>query len=81
MSGRHAMAVRAVEGLGSGADEGLNDVCLVFSEVLVRIAGAVIAGVKPAAIFTLPMRVFAAGKWHPLLHLLSVTTSLTFAIA
>ena len=66
MSGRHAMAVRFGEGLGASADECLNDVCLAFSEVLVRMAGAVIAGVKPAAIFTLPMRAYAAGKWRQL---------------
>ena len=66
MSGRHAMAVRIDEGLGDAADARLNDVCLVFSEILVRMAGAVIAGVKPAAIFTLPMRAFAAGKWRQL---------------
>ena len=61
MSGRHAMAVRLAEGLGEAADTGLNDACLAFSEVLVRMAGAVIAGVKPAAIFTLPMRAYASG--------------------
>ena len=66
MSGRHAMAVRLAEGLGEAADTGLNDACLAFSEVLVRMAGAVIAGVKPAAIFTLPMRAYASGKWREL---------------
>lgn len=66
MSGRHAMAVRFNEGLGAAADESLNDVCRAFSEILVRMAGAVIAGVKPAAIFTIPMRAYCAGKWRQL---------------
>lgn len=66
MSGRHAMSVRFAEGLGEAADAQLNDACLAFSEVLVRVAGTVIAGVKPAAIFTLSMRTYVAGKWRQL---------------
>lgn len=64
MSGRHAMAIRLSEGLAGGYDEELNDVCLTFAESLVRLAGGVIAGVKPAALFSIPMKAFSAGQWR-----------------
>lgn len=68
MSGRHAMAVRLVDGLGLGCDERLNDVCIAFAETLVRMAGGVITGAKPAAIFSMPMRAYAGGKWRHLMR-------------
>ena len=57
MSGRSAMAVVAHHGLIGECDERINDVCLAFAEVFVRMAAGVIAGAKPAAIFSIPMRV------------------------
>ena len=64
MSGRHAMAIRLAEGLAGGYGDELSDVCLTFAESLVRLAGGVIAGVKPAAIFSIPMKAFSAGQWR-----------------
>lgn len=58
------MAVRLTEGLAGGYGDELNDVCLTFAESLVRLAGGVIAGVKPAAIFSIPMKAFSAGQWR-----------------
>lgn len=66
MSGRHAMAVRLADGLGGAFDDEMNDVCITFAELLVRLAGGVIAGAKPAAIFSIPMRVYSGGKWRRL---------------
>ena len=66
MSGRHAMAVRLQDGLGEAFDEHMNDVCITFAELLVRLASGVIAGAKPAAIFSIPMRVHSGGRWRSL---------------
>ena len=68
MSGRHAMAVRLTDGLGAGSDQSLNDVCITFAESLVSNAAGVIAGAKPAAIFSIPMRAYSAGKWRRLVR-------------
>ena len=64
MSGRHAMAIRLAEGLADAYGSELNDACLTFADSLVRLAGGVIAGVKPAAIFSIPMRAYSAGQWR-----------------
>lgn len=66
MSGRHAMAVRLTDGLVEHCDERLSDVCLAFAETLVRMAGGVIAGIKPSAIFSIPMRAYCVGRWRQL---------------
>lgn len=66
MSGRHAMAVHLTDGLVEHCDERLSDVCLAFAETLVRMAGGVIAGIKPSAIFSIPMRAFCVGRWRQL---------------
>ena len=66
MSEQHAMGVRLTDELVEGCDTCESDVCLAFSETLVRMAGGVIAGAKPAAIFNLPMRVYTAGRWRKL---------------
>ena len=66
MSGRHAMAVRLTDGLADHCDEHLSDVCLAFAETLVRMAGGVIAGIKPSAIFSIPMRAYCVGRWRQL---------------
>lgn len=66
MSGRHAMAV-SLDGCSAGSWDGpLGDACLAFADVLVRNAAAVIEGVKPAAIFSLPMRAYVGGRWRQL---------------
>ncbi len=66
MSGLCAMEVCADDALVEGCDEVLSDVCLTFAESLVRLAGGVIAGVKPAAIFGMPFKAYRAGRWHRL---------------
>ena len=66
MSGRHAMSVRLTEGAVEHCDKHLSDVCLAFAETLVRMAAGVIAGVKPSAIFSIPMRAYCVGKWRQL---------------
>lgn len=68
MSGRSAMAVVAHHGLIGECDERINDVCLAFAEVFVRMAAGVIAGAKPAAIFSIPMRAYAGGRWRHLVR-------------
>lgn len=47
-------------------DSSLGDACLAFADVLVRNAAAVIEDVKPAAIFSLPMRAYVGGRWRQL---------------
>lgn len=66
MSGRSAMAVSLAGELDGIWDGPLGDACLAFADTLVRNAAAVIEGVKPAAIYSLPMRVFVGGRWRHL---------------
>lgn len=66
MSGRHAMAVRLTDGLVDHCDKHLSDVCLAFAETFVCMAGGVIAGIKPSAIFSIPMRAYCVGRWRQL---------------
>ena len=66
MSGRHAMAVSLACDLEGVGDRSLHDACIVFAETLVRNAATVIEGVKPAAIFSLPMHAYAGGCWRQL---------------
>lgn len=68
MSEQHAMGVCLTDELVEGCDAHESDVCLAFSETLVRMAGGVIAGAKPAAIFNLSMRVYTAGRWRRLVR-------------
>lgn len=68
MSEGQAMAVRAHLGTPEVDDERLNDVCLTIAETLVRMAGAVIAGAKAAAIFSVPMRAYSGGRWRLLVR-------------
>lgn len=60
MSGNHAMGVCLTDVLVQGCDASLSDVCLAFTETFVRMAGGVIYGIKPAAIFSIPMRAYCA---------------------
>ena len=66
MSGRGVMAVRSCDELVAECDEGQSNVCLILVEALVRLAGGVIAGKKPAAIFNIPLRAYHRGSWHHL---------------
>lgn len=68
MSGRDAMAVRFADEEVAGCGETLSSVCLTFAAAFVRLAGGVIAGAKPAAIFNLPVRAYHQGCWRMLVR-------------
>lgn len=68
MSGRDAMAVRLADEEVAGCDAALSSVCLTFAAAFVRLAGGVIAGAKPAAIFNLPVRAYHQGSWRLLVR-------------
>ena len=71
MSEHQVMAVCVDDELVGDCDEQLSDVCLTFVEAFVRLAGGVIAGAKPAAIFSIPMRAYRQGRWrHMVRHAL-----------
>lgn len=66
MSGRHAISIRITDDALEGCEQVTLDACHALAETLVHAAGGVIAGSKPSAIFTLPMRVFCGGRWRQL---------------
>ena len=68
MSEHQVMAVCVGDDLVGDCDEQLSDVCLTFAEAFVRLAGGVIAGAKPAAIFNLPLRAYRQGRWRKMVR-------------